>query len=237
MNEEGIKSEYDVPAKKKLNRWPIVLGVMAAVLVVAFGGFMYWHEQPSFCGAFCHTPMDPYLATYNYGPGEPAVDKWGKEVSDSNAMMAVTHKAQGANCLDCHVPTIKEQLYEGMKWIAGNYANPLIERTLSDLVKARGIPNDEFCLNSGCHHVDADGAPLETREDLVISSAYLKRPVHTPQHAVFKCSACHKAHRASVIYCSKCHDDAEFPAGWRPYGTIEQTTSTPRCADVPDLCN
>ena len=53
------------PPKKK---W-IVAGVVAVVLVVACGGMWIWHGQPSFCAAICHTPMDPYLATYEAQPG------------------------------------------------------------------------------------------------------------------------------------------------------------------------
>ncbi|MEG0621206.1 MAG: salivary glue protein Sgs-3, partial [Raoultibacter sp.] len=46
----------EAAAKKKGKKWPIVVGVVVAVLVVAgIGGFI-WHEQPSFCSAICHTP-------------------------------------------------------------------------------------------------------------------------------------------------------------------------------------
>ena len=36
----------------------IVVGVIVAVIVVAGAGFWVWHEQPSFCNAICHSPMD-----------------------------------------------------------------------------------------------------------------------------------------------------------------------------------
>lgn len=38
--------------------------IVAAVIVIAGFGFWTWHEQPSFCGAICHTPMDAYADTY-----------------------------------------------------------------------------------------------------------------------------------------------------------------------------
>ena len=38
----------------------VVVAVVAAILVVAGVGMWVWHEQPSFCGAICHTPMDNY---------------------------------------------------------------------------------------------------------------------------------------------------------------------------------
>ena len=36
----------------------IVGVVVAVVLVCAGGGFYVWHNQPSFCNAICHEPMD-----------------------------------------------------------------------------------------------------------------------------------------------------------------------------------
>ena len=35
--------------------------------------------------------------------------------------------------MGCHVPTIGEQLTEGMNWVTGNYINPLEERDLDEL--------------------------------------------------------------------------------------------------------
>ena len=51
-----------------------IIGVVAAVVVVAGAGYMVWHDQPSFCNAICHTPMDGYLTTYEATPGESATD-------------------------------------------------------------------------------------------------------------------------------------------------------------------
>ena len=51
-----------------------VVATVAVVLVAAGAGFMVWHDQPSFCNAICHTPMDGYLTTYESTPGEAATD-------------------------------------------------------------------------------------------------------------------------------------------------------------------
>ena len=96
---EGSTTEEAAP-KKKGKKWPIVVGVVVVVLIAAGAGFWVWHEQPSFCAAICHTPMDEYLETYEQEPGTTGVDKWGNEVSNTNAMLAVSHKAQG-NGLAC----------------------------------------------------------------------------------------------------------------------------------------
>lgn len=105
-----------LPPRRKKKKWPIVVGVVVAVLVVAGAGFWVWHEQPSFCNAICHTPMDAYLPTYEAEPGQAATDVWGNEVANASGMMAAMHRAQnGTTCLGCHVPTLSEQIGEGME--------------------------------------------------------------------------------------------------------------------------
>ncbi len=213
---EGAPAATNEPAAKKgKKKWPIVVGVVVAVLVVAGAGFWVWHEQPSFCNAICHTPMDPYLPTYEATPGEPATDKWGNELETASGMMAAVHRAEnGDTCMSCHVPTLSEQIGEGMSWVTGNYEVMLTqtgqhvvpEKSLEDLVAARGIEADQFCLNESCHNM--------TRDDLIEATADMKRNPHVPQHGKVECGDCHKAHRASVNYCSSCHNDADIPEGW-----------------------
>ena len=200
------------PAPKRKRR-AIAAGVVVAVLVVAVAGFLVWHEQPSFCSAICHTPMDPYYATYDQEVGVQGVDKYGKTVANTVGMLAVTHAAEGETCMGCHVPTISEQVNEGLGWVSGNYAYPLAERTQDHLVRARGLQNsDEFCLTSGCH-ITESGTEM-TREDLVAKTADRERNPHDPKHGELSCTNCHKAHRASVMVCTECHVDAEVPEGW-----------------------
>ncbi|BAK43449.1 cytochrome c3 family protein [Eggerthella sp. YY7918] len=212
-------TEEAAPKKKGKKKWPIIVGVVAVVVIAAGAGFWVWHEQPSFCNAICHTPMDPYLPTYEAEPGQPAVDKWGNEVENASSMMAALHrvsKDQGgadATCLSCHVPDIGEQMTEGMNWISGNYVNPLEERDLEQLVEARGVEKDEFCLNEACHVKD-DGSVM-TRDDLIAATEDMgEYNPHVAQHGKIDCSECHKGHRASVVYCTQCHSEAEVPEGW-----------------------
>ena len=200
----------------KPKKWPIVVGTVALVFVVAGMGFWVWHEQPSFCAAICHTPMDPYVETYDQPLGEAGVDKWGNEVADTFSMLAVAHKASGKTCLDCHVPTLGEQMAEGASWVTGGYGVPLQEATLADLGAARGVASDEFCLNESCHNL--------TRDDLANATAGMTRNPHLAYHGDISCDSCHKAHRASVNYCTQCHADAETPAGWL---TAKESTDLP----------
>lgn len=209
-------------AKKGKKKWPIVVGIVAVVLVAAGAGFFVWHEQPSFCNAICHTPMDAYYETYADG----SYDKFGNELTDDsskNAMMSYLHAQSDVTCMGCHVPTLSEQIGEGMNWITGNYEvvgtnsqgqTILTDRTLADLTAARGVSEDEFCLNSGCH-VNSDGSVM-TRDDLIAATADLSstRNPHLAQHGENACSDCHKAHSQSVNECSQCHNDAPVPDGW-----------------------
>lgn len=213
----GTAAAEPAPRKARKKRW-VVAGAVVAVVVVAGAGFWVWHEQPSFCNAICHVPMDPHLATYDGASGAPGVDKWGNEVPDAGVMLAVSHKElDNATCLSCHVPTIQEQVSEGVSWVSGNYLYPLEERTLTTLNKFRQLENpEEFCLNEACHHVNDAGDPLLTREDLARETADLERNPHVIEanHEALECSDCHKAHRAPVMACSRCHEDADIPEGW-----------------------
>lgn len=196
------------PAPKKKKKKFIIIGAVVAVLVVVGAGFWVWHEDPSFCNAICHSPMDPYLPTYEAEEGHPAVDKWGNDVPDGSYMLAPVHRASAdATCLSCHQPVISEQVSEAITWVSGNYFDPLDERTLEDLTEARGIPNDEFCLNSACHDITRSDLEQKTKDK------YKFNP-HTPQHGAQDCSACHKAHRQSVLLCTECHTEAVVPDGW-----------------------
>lgn len=180
--------------------------------MVAGAGFWVWHEQPSFCGAICHDPMDPYLETYEQSLNSEGVDKWGNAVENSRGMLATTHGVMGETCLSCHEPTLSQQIGEGVKWATGDFESPLEEKSLSDLVAATGGDADAFCLNESCHDV--------TREELAEATSDLAYNPHAAngdgqaQHEDMECSTCHKARRQSVMYCTACHEDAVVPSGW-----------------------
>lgn len=221
--EDAKDNAIKMPAPKKKRKLQLTLGIIVAVIVVAGAGFWVWHEQPSFCNVICHTPMDPYLPTYESPVDEEGIDKWGNSVSDASAMMAAVHRDQNNDtCLSCHVPTLGEQISEGLNWISGNYevletqTGMLVipECTLEDLVAARGIDPDQFCLNESCHNM--------TRDDLKQATADFKRNPHQGQHGDVSCSDCHKAHRASVNACTECHNDADLPEGWISYSESEK---------------
>ena len=212
----GFGARLKAASRKKL----ITCGVVIVVVFVAAGvGFWKWHETPSFCGAICHSPMDPYLPTYYSEPGEQGTDKWGNTVSDSSSMLSATHREYAdMGCMGCHVPAIQEQVTEGLEWVVGNYYYPLNERDLSRLVYYRGVGETEFCMNSSCHNM--------TKDDLTEATSESTRNPHSWHHSEYDCSDCHKAHRASVMICSQCHDDYTLPDGWITYQESKELETT-----------
>ncbi|WP_282209016.1 cytochrome c3 family protein [Parvibacter caecicola] len=63
-------------------------------------------------------------------------------------------------------------------------------------------------MNESCHNM--------TRDELTEKTADCEFNPHAMQHDNYDCSTCHKAHRASIYYCTKCHSETadDLPAGW-----------------------
>ncbi|MFR0868921.1 MAG: hypothetical protein ACLSGS_07875 [Adlercreutzia sp.] len=100
IDEEKGAAGGPAPKKRPKRGW-IVAGVVAAVIVVAGAGFWVWHEQPSFCNAICHSPMDYYVETYDSG--------------DPN-LGVTAHAKAGESCLDCHTAELTTQISEVCAW-------------------------------------------------------------------------------------------------------------------------
>lgn len=205
------------PLPKKKKRL-ITVSVVAVVVVVAIIGLLVWHEQPSFCSAICHTPMDAYGKTY-----DGHVDEFGNELTpeEADTMLAYAHSKYmgGITCMGCHEPVLSEQVSEGLKWVSGDYyiegynqdGDALLEpRSLADLTEARGVPAVEFCVNEKCHVTTPD------REALIEKTKYLESEYnpHLERHEAITCGTCHKGHTQSVNYCTECHASAPVPDGW-----------------------
>lgn len=206
---EERKEEYAVGgvSAQKRKRWPIVLGVVAVVLAAAGAGFYAWHQQPSFCAnPVCHDTMNTYVASY-----------------ESGDYLARSHAEANVKCLDCHVPTLEEQIGEVQTQFSGNYRLPLKKRDFGD----------DFCLRSGCHDrsylesivvTTDDGTKVNPHTQTVDASVAQKHdPHHSENGTVLECASCHSMHRESpglqycydschhtktFEVCSDCHEDA-----------------------------
>ncbi len=231
MKDEVAAAPDTSPAPKKKKNKLAIVGIVVGIVVVLGIGLFVWHEQPSFCNAICHTPMDAYGATYLEGN----VDKYGNSLTEqeSLAMMSYDHKVKaGTTCMGCHVPVLGQQVSEAMHWITGNYTIEgenqlkqalLEERSLNDLVAAwGGKSGDEFCLKSGCH-VNDDGSVM-TRADLLNKTADLSKDYnpHKEEHGEIACGQCHKGHSQSTNYCTQCHTEAPVPDGWVSYSEAQK---------------
>lgn len=169
-------------------RWPLVVGVIAVVLVAAGAGFWVWHEQPSFCNAICHEPMDAYVEGYYH----------------DETLMANFHERANVTCLECHEAKIDEQVAEGLSWVRGDYV-----MGEDGMLATVGVTADaKMCAKSGCHDLDQMISATENwgGEEGV-------NPHQSHQGVAIDCSNCHGVHGASYMYCNTCHD-YELPAGW-----------------------
>jgi len=156
-------------------KWIVVIVVLCVVVVLGGVGAVYlweYHEEPQFC-ATCHI-MDPYLETWQsagYGAG--------------------SHAEYDVECLDCHVPTIEQQVNELVVYVRGDYEIPLRELK---------YPKED-CY--GCHEHGS-------YEEIVQMTAELEDTVganpHASHYGDMECRLCHKMHKESEDYCAQCHD-------------------------------
>ena len=204
---KNMASDADTPAPRRKRGVFIGVCVAAGILIVAGIGLFIWHEQPSFCGAFCHTPMASYVESYETDPSV-----------ESTTLASLHRVEEHYDCLDCHVPTMDQQISEGMHWVSGDYEyDQVSERLVS---RADEYDTVEFCLREGCH-VDYQSA-----DDLVNATANMAfNPHDWSQHGVAECGSCHSAHGEQTIACGSCHLQVaeELPEGW----TLPQYATLP----------
>ncbi|MDH4207754.1 MAG: cytochrome c3 family protein [Anaerolineae bacterium] len=155
-------------------KWIILIAVLlAAVVVGGVGAVAFWeyHEQPQFCGT-CHI-MDPY------------VESW-----QSSALGANAHAEYDITCLDCHVPTLEQQISELAMYVTGDYQTPL---------------NELKYPKESCYECHEHG----TYEQIVEMTAELEETVganpHASHYGELECRLCHKMHKQSEDYCAQCH--------------------------------
>ena len=174
--------------KAKRKRWPIVVGVVAAVAVAAGVGFAAWHAQPSFCNAICHSPMDGYVEGYY----------------NDEALMANAHQKAGTTCLECHEAKLDEQIAEGIAWVRGDF-----EVDENGMIATVGVTADsKMCATPECHDFSE---VIAATEDWGGQAGVNPHTSH--QGTAIDCSNCHGAHGQSNMYCNTCHD-YEVPEGW-----------------------
>ena len=158
-------------------RWPIVVGVVAAVLIVACCGGWAWHNTPSFCGTVCHESMGNHLANYE-----------GTDETGGAGLAAWHGQHEGTTFLECHTADLDVQVAELQSQLAGDTDN-------LGLADRYYIDNDK-CLS--CHG--------GSYEELAKQTADLgEYNPHNSPHGQINCNECHKGHAAQVDTCGQCH--------------------------------
>ena len=155
-------------------KWIVLIAVLLAVVVlggVGAVGFWQYHEKPEFCGT-CHI-MDPY------------VESW--EESDYGAS---THAEYDVTCLECHVPTLEQQMNELVVYLQGDYEIPLKELKYAK----------ESCYQ--CHEHGSYEQIVELTAD--VEEEFGANP-HASHYGELECRLCHKMHKESEDYCAQCH--------------------------------
>lgn len=229
MQDEAV--EGGPAPKKKRNRKLAIVGVVVVVLVAVGAGMMVWHESPSFCSTLCHIE-GTYVDNYMQEQGVAGQDKYGNNVSNTNAMMAVLHRNTKATakpeivCVDCHVPNIAELAHDGMNYVAGNYPLPRDERSASKLMSWDGKPGENFCANENCHVylLGSDGSLDYDKLEASTKSRAFNPHAQYHDNLSLECTSCHKGHRASTVVCTDCHEheNVALPEGWLTYAQSEQ---------------
>lgn len=154
--------------KQGINWKKIILIAVVIVVVIGVGGGIYLlkaSDNPEFCSS-CHI-MESYYESWN----------------DSN-LLANKHAENGVECHDCHEATLSTQIEEGVKYITGNYEDPLEKREFSK----------DFCLK--CH---------DDWESIVAATDFEESNPHDSHLGEQECNVCHNMHRQSQIMCAECH--------------------------------
>ena len=189
----GAPTPAPAPKRSRRRTWTAV-GIVAAVIVVASAGFWVWHEQPSFCNAICHSPMDYYVETYDAGGPHLGI---------------TAHAADGVTCLKCHEAELTTQVSEAMAWASDNY--PMTEDGTM-LATGKQFASEEFCARPECHggkSFDEITAGLWG----FAGNDEKYNPHASHQDMALECGDCHKAHENQVLVCNECHD-LTLPEGW-----------------------
>ncbi len=165
--------------KKRRTRIMVALASVVVIIVIAGVGLWQYHEQPQFCGNTCHI-MKPYLESWQ-----------------SSTFSAHAHAEKGVTCLDCHEPTLEQQTEELIRYVKGDYKNPLRQRKFKK----------EWCLR--CH--DHGSYP-----EIIERTKNMEPNPHNSHYGELDCRVCHRMHQSSELYCAHCMEQTKVkvPEGW-----------------------
>ena len=161
----------------------LALGV-TVVVAMTLAGLALWqyHERPQFC-ATCHV-MQPYL------------DSWTGSTSET--MLALEHAEEDVTCLDCHEPTVEQQMQELVSYVKADFSTPLKTRNFGqDTCFDCHLPNEQTSYDE----------IVARTEDYVVDGERVNP--HATHLGEEECYRCHRVHRTSlgITYCYSCHHE------------------------------
>jgi hypothetical protein len=178
------------PAGKKRFTPKKVLIVLAVLFVLGAGGglgVMKASDNPAFC-TLCHN-MQKYYDSFTFSQTE-------EETGAGYDLLAKRHadSADQLVCHDCHEASLLTQVEEGVKFLTGNYLDPLTRRNFGN----------QFCLD--CH--DFEEVKAITRERFAEMSAppFNVANPHDSHNGDLDCSVCHRMHQKETLLCAQCHE-------------------------------
>jgi len=166
---DQINEDEQNKSKSRIKK--ILLLVISVFILLGLGAGLFLlpaSKKPAFC-ASCHV-MQPYYQSWENGN-----------------LLAHDHAENDLQCLDCHTKSLTDKMKEGVKFITGDYEEPLTPLN---------FPREK-CLQ--CHK-DFDQVIASTDHGG-------KENPHSPPHSnEMQCTMCHSMHKESQLYCTKCHD-------------------------------
>jgi nitrate/TMAO reductase-like tetraheme cytochrome c subunit len=162
------KKEFKGFKEKYLNKKAILIFICLVIVIItgAGAGLVKTSDNPAFCSV-CHI-MKPYYESWKSGD-----------------LLANKHASAGITCHQCHESSISVQAEEGIKFVTGDYKDPLDKRDFG---------TREFCLE--CHNFDEVKAATNFEES---------NP-HDNHNGKQECNTCHSMHQQSNLMCSNCHE-------------------------------
>lgn len=162
----------------------LLVGIIVVVLIAVGIGLWEYHKQPQFC-SICHI-MRSYVQ--------------GWQGSD---YLIHAHAENNITCLECHEPTIQQQVQEVIKFVKNDYQNPLRPRRFSD----------DWCFR--CHEHGSREELIARTQDYTAGNTKVNPHDPHPNSAevnTLPCYSCHRMHRASpgIEYCYSCHHKGTF---------------------------
>lgn len=119
----------------------------------------------------------------------------------SSSFTAHTHEQLGLTCQECHTRTVRDGWREILSTATHSFDVPLKDNK----------PRTETCLR--CHG-SYEIVAARTQKLIGRDGFALGRNPHDSHWGALDCGICHKMHKPSVDFCSRCHGSPNTGPAW-----------------------